>query len=97
MGATQTFSAVIAANGGLTLVSPGAGGSGSVTVNFARNPSNELTAILNFAGSNQALITFDASNSVPVSYQLYSVAPDNFIEMSVCNIMRQISGFIPAI
>lgn len=97
MGGSQTFPAVLDANGGLTLLNPGMGGTGTVTVNFARNGSNELTAILNFAGSNQALITFDASNSIPVSYQLYSASPDNFIEQSVCNIMRQISGFIPSI
>lgn len=95
MGSQQVVPAVMAQNGGLTLVGPGVTGTGQVMLSFVRNPANELTAIIAFGGSNQALVTFDAFGTAPVSYSLYSVAPNQFIEQSVRNIVQQLSGYIP--
>jgi len=95
MGSQQILQAVMAQNGGLTLVGPANGGQGQVMLSFTRNSENELTAIIAFGGSNQALVTFDAFGTAPVSYSLYSAAPNQFIEQSVRNIVQQLSGYIP--
>lgn len=92
----QVHQAVMAQNGGLTIVGPDAGGAaGQVMLSFVRNSANELTAIIAFGGCNQALVTFDAFGTAPVSYSLYNPAPNQFIEQSVRNIVQQLSGYIP--
>jgi len=96
MVSQQFHPAVMAPNGGLMIVPQHAGGEGQVTINFARSPQNELTAIIAFGGRNQALVTFDAFGTAPVSYSLYGVAQDMFVERSVCNIMQQLSGLVPS-
>jgi len=95
MGSQQVHTAAMAQNGGLTIVAPGNGGAGQVMLSFVRNSANELTAIIAFGGSNQALVTFDAYATAPVSYSLYNPAPNQFIEQSVQNIVQQLSGYIP--
>lgn len=95
MGSQQVHPAVMAQNGGLTIVGPGCGGSGQIMLSFVRSQANELTAIIAFGGFNQALVTFDASGTAPVSYSLYNPAPNQFIEQSVQNIVQQLSGYIP--
>ncbi len=93
MGTTRNIPALMHANGGLTLSNQG---TGSVIINFEKNGNGELTALLSFGGCSQALITFDANNRNPVSYSLFSPAPTVFVEQTVCNIMQQISGYIPS-
>lgn len=95
MGSQQVHFAVMAQNGGLTIVGPGCGGTGEVMLSFVRNQAKELTAIIAFGGHNQALVTFDAFGTAPVSYSLYNPAPNLFIEQSVQNIVQQLSGYIP--
>lgn len=95
MGFQQVHPALMAQNGGLTIVNPGNGGAGEVMLSFNRNQANELTVIITFGGHNQALVTFDASGTAPVSYSLYNPAPNQFIERSVQNIVQQLSGYVP--
>ena len=62
-------------------------GSERVTVTFSYNAANEKTAIIAFGGCNQAVITYDASGTQPVTYMLYNPAPTLPEEQSVQNII----------
>lgn len=76
-------------NGGLMVASQPTGETALVTYN--RSTEGELSATLYFAGSNQAVITFDAAGSCPVSYMMFNCAPSVFIERSVANIVQYLS------
>ncbi|MNM28175.1 hypothetical protein D3C81_386880 [compost metagenome] len=58
-----------------------------VTVMFQHDESGAKTAIIAWGGYNQAVITFDATGTIPVGFMLYSVAPTMALQISVQNIV----------
>ena len=64
-------------------------GQGLATVTFNYD-MNGKTAIINFMGNNQALITFDETGNQPVSYMPYSPMATQQDLASIENIMRYI-------
>ena len=58
-----------------------------VTVVFQTDETGAKTAIIAWGGYNQAVITYDATGTRPVSFMLYSVAPTLALQISVQNIV----------
>lgn len=60
------------------------------SVVFSQDPTGSVSAIIAFAGMNQAVATFDETGTNLVSYTLYD--PNNsLIQRSVESIIRHIS------
>ena len=71
---------------------PDLSGNCQVAVTFNRDDAGGLTGLLSFAGSNQAALTYDQSNSMIVSYHVLNVMADAATMQSIENIIHQLNS-----
>lgn len=68
------------------------GGPVPVTVEFSFDETGSRIATISFGGFNQAVVTFDATGTFPITYMMYDPMPTLALDSSIQNIVNHVSG-----
>lgn len=71
-------------------ITPSPVGQAVAEVVFSTDPSGSKTALIRFAGMNQALATYDALGNHVVSFTPYDITGNAAIDRSIRNIINHI-------
>lgn len=63
-----------------------------VMVLFSTDENGARIATIAFGGFNQAVVTFDATGTYPITYMMYDPMPTLALDSSIQNIVNHVSG-----